>query len=237
MEEKKRKVIELKSLYKTYRAGKVPVTALKNINVDVYEGDFIVILGASGSGKSTMMNMIGALDDPTKGKIYLDGEDVSKFSESELAQARGKKIGFVFQQFNLMPILDAVGNVTLPMTFQNIEEGEREKTARKLLEKVGLGERMDHRPAELSGGEQQRVAIARALANNPEIILADEPTGNLDSKTGLQIMTLISKLQKEEKKTVILVTHDTNLVKYAHRTIILKDGMIIQDNHKKRFKR
>jgi putative ABC transport system ATP-binding protein len=226
-------ILELKSLWKTYHLGNVPVHALKGIDLKIYEGDFIIILGKSGSGKSTMMNMIGALDTPTKGKIYLDGKDISEFSESDLAQVRGQKIGFVFQQFNLMPVLSAVENVSLPMMFQNVPAGEREKRAKQILNTVGLGKRMTHRPTELSGGEQQRVAIARALANDTDVILADEPTGNLDTNTGVQIMQLLAKLHKEQKKTIILVTHDVNLVKYAHRTIYLKDGLIIKDNHHK----
>ena len=226
-------VIELKSVWKTYKRGKVPVHALKGIDLKIYKGDFVVVLGKSGSGKSTLMNMIGVLDTPTKGKLFLDGQDVLKFTESSLAQVRGSKIGFVFQQFNLMPILSAVENVTMPMFFQDVPLNLRVKRAEELLKMMELGKRMYHKPTELSGGEQQRVAIARALANDTEIILADEPTGNLDSKTGKQIMELLSKLHKKEKKTIILVTHDINLVKYAHRTIYLKDGIIISDNHKK----
>jgi putative ABC transport system ATP-binding protein len=236
MRGKSRKIIELKNVHKVYhlREGEIPIPALKEVNLDIHDGEFIVILGASGSGKSTLMNMIGALDVPTEGKIYLEGKDISKFSESKLAQARGKKIGFVFQQFNLVPILDALRNVTLPMIFQDVSEEKRVARAKELLGLVGLKERTTHRPTELSGGEQQRVAISRALANDPDIILADEPTGNLDSKTGKQIMEIISKLHKEEGKTIILVTHDVNLLKYAYRTIYLKDGVVIKDNHRKR---
>jgi len=231
--EKKQPVLELSNVWKTYNRGKIPVHALKGINLKIYPGDFAVILGKSGSGKSTLMNMVGALDIPTKGKIFLDGQDINEFSESTLAQIRGKKIGFVFQQFNLMPILNAIENVSLPMLFQSISTEKRKKRAQELLGLVGLGKRMNHKPTELSGGEQQRVAIARALSNDTEIILADEPTGNLDSNTGKQIMELLSNLHKKEKKTIILVTHDINLVKYAHRTIYLKDGIITSDNHKK----
>ncbi len=227
-------VIELKNLWKTYSLGNVPLHALKGVNLKIYKGEFLVVLGKSGSGKSTMMHMIGALDTPTKGAILLDGKDISELNESALAQIRGKKIGFVFQQFNLMPILDAMQNVALPMLFQNIDLETREKRAKDLLTLVGLGKRMVHKPTELSGGEQQRVAIARALSNDPEVILADEPTGNLDSNTGKQIMQLLLKLHKEEKKTIILVTHDVNLVKYAYRTIYLKDGVIIKDTNHKR---
>jgi putative ABC transport system ATP-binding protein len=222
-------LIKLKDLGKTYQMGDSKVEALKGINLEIPKEDFVVILGKSGSGKSTMMNMVGALDTPTKGSIYLDGKDVSTFSESDLAQLRGKKIGFIFQQFNLMNVLDAVQNVALPMTFLNVPSGQREQRAKKLLEMVGLGERINHQPKQLSGGEQQRVAIARALANDPEVILADEPTGNLDSRTGKQIMALIEKLHKEKKKTIILVTHDVNLVQYAHRVIYLQDGKVIKE--------
>jgi len=230
----KKTVIELKDVWKTYPLGSVPVNALKGINIKVYPGDFIIILGKSGSGKSTLMNMVGALDIPSRGQIFLDGKDIASFNESDLAQIRGKKIGFVFQQFNLLPTVSAIENVTLPMMFQNIPKNEREKKAKKLLDLVGLKKRMKHKPTELSGGEQQRVAIARALANETEVLLADEPTGNLDSKTGKQIMALLSKLHKKDKKTIILVTHDINLVKYAHRTIYLKDGLVLKDNNHKR---
>ncbi|MBD3247649.1 ATP-binding cassette domain-containing protein [Candidatus Pacearchaeota archaeon] len=233
---KKEPIIELKNLWKTYHLGKVPVHALKSVDLKIYPGDFVIILGSSGSGKSTMMNMIGALDVPTKGKILLNGKDTSKFEESDLAQIRGQKVGFVFQQFNLMPVLSALQNVSMPMMFQDVPEEERLERAEKLLKMVGLEDRMTHRPTELSGGEQQRVAIARALSNDTEVLLADEPTGNLDSKTGKQIMHLISKLHKENGKTIVLVTHDINLVKYAHRTVKLKDGKVVMDNHHKPVK-
>ena len=235
MAEKEKPVIELKNIWKSYKVGGTLLHALKGVDLEVYKGEFVIILGKSGSGKSTLMHMVGALDTPSKGKIFLESKDISKLDESNLSQIRGRKIGFVFQQFNLIPILDAIENVSLPMLFQEIEQDLREERSRKLLALVGLGERMAHKPTELSGGEQQRVAIARALANDPDVILADEPTGNLDSKTGKQIMDLLSKLHREEKKTIILVTHDINLVKYAHRTIYLKDGLVVKDtNHKRR---
>ena len=233
MKTKKEPIIKLENVWKTYHLGEVPVHALKGINLKVYEGDFIIILGKSGSGKSTMMNMIGALDIPSRGKIFLEGKDIGHFSESGLAQIRGSMIGFIFQQFNLMPVLSARENVSLPMLFQEVPSKERQKRAEDILKLVGLEKRMNHKPTELSGGEQQRVAIARALSNDTEVILADEPTGNLDSNTGKQIMELLTKLHKKQGKTIILVTHDINLVKYAHRTIYLKDGLIISDNHKK----
>jgi putative ABC transport system ATP-binding protein len=233
MKQKRVPLIELKNLWKTYNRGKIPVHALKGVDLKIFEGDFVIILGKSGSGKSTLMNMIGALDVPTKGKIFLDGVNIQSFSESSLAQIRGRKIGFVFQQFNLMPILNATENVALPMFFQNIPTDIRKKRSEELLRLVGLGDRMHHKPTELSGGEQQRVAIARALSNDTSILLADEPTGNLDTNTGKQIMDLLSALHKKDNKTIILVTHDINLVKYAHRTIYLKDGIITSDNHHK----
>ena len=222
-------IIKLKDVHKIFQMGESKVHALAGINLSIEEGDFVVILGPSGSGKSTMMNMVGALDTPTKGTIYLGGKDISKLHESDLAQIRGMKIGFVFQQFNLMPVLNAVQNVALPMVFQNKTRKEREDRAKELLTMVGLGERLNHRPNQLSGGERQRVAIARALSNDPKVILADEPTGNLDSKTGKQIMSIIEKLHQEEGKTIILVTHDTHLVRYSHRAIFLKDGNIVKE--------
>ena len=222
----KKEIIELKNVWKTYYMGKIPLDVLKGINLEINRNEFVAIVGPSGSGKSTLMNQVGVLDVPTKGQILLENKDISKYSESELAQIRGRKIGFIFQQFNLIPTLTALENVTLPTIFQNVPEEIRLKRAKKLLTDVGLGERMNHRPNELSGGQQQRVAICRALINNPEIILADEPTGNLDSASGKQIMELLSKLHSEDKKTIILVTHDIELVKYAHRTIFIKDGLV-----------
>ena len=215
-------------MWKTYRMGKVEVNALQGLNLDVKEGEFVAIMGPSGSGKSTAVNMIGCLDVPTKGKIMLEQHDISKLSESELAQIRGRKIGFIFQQFNLIPILTALENVMLPMIFQGINEKERVKKATELLELVDLGDRIHHKPTELSGGQQQRVAIARALANNPEVIIADEPTGNLDSRTGTNVLDFLQKLHKKESKTIVMVTHDSNLAKIAERTEFLKDGVIVK---------
>jgi len=208
--------------------GKVEVNALQGLNLDVKEGEFVAIMGPSGSGKSTAVNMIGCLDVPTKGKIMLEQHDISKLSESELAQIRGRKIGFIFQQFNLIPTLTALENVMLPMIFQGINEKERVKKATELLELVDLGDRIHHKPTELSGGQQQRVAIARALANNPEVIIADEPTGNLDSRTGTNVLDFLQKLHKKESKTIVMVTHDSNLAKIAERTEFLKDGVIVK---------
>jgi putative ABC transport system ATP-binding protein len=222
----KKVIIELKDVWKTYHMGKMSLDVLKGINLEINKNEFVAIVGPSGSGKSTLMNQVGILDVPSKGQILLDNKDISKYSESDLAQIRGRKIGFIFQQFNLIPTLTALENVTLPTIFQNVPEEIRLRRAKKLLSDVGLGERMNHRPNELSGGQQQRVAICRALVNNPEIILADEPTGNLDSASGKQIMELLSKLHSEDKKTIILVTHDIELVRYAHRTIFVKDGLV-----------
>ena len=220
----KKSIIKLENVWKTYKMGNVDVNALQGLNLDVKEGEFLSIMGPSGSGKSTAVNMIGCPDVPTKGKIMLDQHDISKLSESELAQIRGRKIGFIFQQFNLIPTLSALENVMLPMIFQGIDEKERIEGAVKLLELVDLGDRISHRPTELSGGQQQRVAIARALANNPDVIIADEPTGNLDSKTGTIVLDFLEKLHKKENKTIVMVTHDANLAKVSERTEFLKDG-------------
>jgi len=206
-----------------------PLIVLKDINLDIKKGEFVAITGPSGSGKSTMMHIIGVLDRPSQGDIFLKNRSISTMSKSELAILRGKTIGFIFQQFNLFPTLSALENVALPMEIINESEDDALKRAEKLLVMLGLGDRMHHKPTELSGGQQQRVAIARALSNNPEVILADEPTGNLDSKTGAFVMDFLGKLHKEEGKTVILITHDLNLVKYAKRIIHIKDGSIIKD--------
>lgn len=220
-------ILHLRDVWKTYVMGEQPLHVLKNINLEIYRNEFTAILGPSGSGKSTLMNLVGILDVPTKGNIYLDGHDISKLSESELAQIRGKKLGFIFQQFNLISTLTALENVILPTIFQNMSETARNEKAQKMLAKVGLADRMLHKPTELSGGQQQRVAIARALMNDPEIILADEPTGNLDSLSGRQVMEMLLNLHSQEHKTIILVTHDTHLVQHVERTISLKDGEIV----------
>lgn len=206
---------------------------LKEIDLKINKGEFVAITGPSGSGKSTMINLVGALDIPSYGEIILEDKNISKISESTLALLRSKKIGFIFQQFNLIPTLSALQNVMLPMELINTPEREAKKRATELLGMLGLKERLNHKPTELSGGQQQRVAIARSLANDPEIILADEPTGNLDSKIGKFVMDFIGKLYKEKKKTVILVTHDLNLVHYAKRIIYIKDGRIEKEIIKK----
>jgi len=225
---KQKPIIELRNIWKIYQMGEANVYALRGMNLKINRGKFIAIMGPSGSGKSTAMNMIGCLDRPTKGTVLLDDKDVSKMNESTLAQIRGKKIGFIFQQFNLINTFNAIENVMLPLMFQNIPRQEQLSRAKELLNLVGMGARAMHRPSELSGGEQQRIAIARALANNPEMILADEPTGNLDSKTGTEVMELIRKLNLEKNKTIILVTHDKNLAKYAQKILYLKDGYIVK---------
>lgn len=231
-------IIELRNVWKIYEMGEgeVKVNALCGLDLAVKKGEFVSIMGPSGSGKSTAMNMIGALDIPTKGKILLESQDIAQLTESDLAQIRGRKIGFIFQQFNLIPTLTAKENIMLPMIFQNIPKYEREERAEKLLKLVDLGDRMYHRPTELSGGQQQRVAIARSLANNPEVVLADEPTGNLDSKTGGTVLDFLKKLHKEEGKTIVMVTHDESIAKKADRTEYLLDGKIVKKlkNHTKK---
>ncbi len=224
---KDKPVIQLKDVWKIYQMGDVKVEALRGINITVKKGEFVAIQGPSGSGKSTAMNMVGCLDVPTKGKIYLDGHDISKLEESQLAQIRGKKIGFIFQKFNLINTLSAQENVMLPLTFLDVPEDKRMQISEKLLKSVDLVDRMDHKPNELSGGQQQRVAIARALAVDPEIILADEPTGNLDSKSGANVMHFLQELHKKGK-TIVMVTHDDKLAQYAERIEVLKDGEVIK---------
>ena len=221
-------VIKLENVWKIYKMGEVEVPALKGINLSVKKGEFLAVMGPSGSGKSTAMNMIGVLDIPTRGKIFLEGQDISKLAESDLAQIRGKKIGFIFQQFNLIPTISALENVALPMIFQNMPKEERFERATKLLEMVGLGERVRHKPNELSGGQQQRVAIARSLVNDPEVILADEPTGNLDSTSGRNVIDFLQDLHKKENKTIVMVTHDQNVARHAQRTEYLHDGQIVR---------
>ena len=221
-------IIHLENVWKTYNMGEVEVNALKDVSLEISKGEFLAITGSSGSGKSTMMNLVGCLDLPTKGSIFLDGKDISKLSESDLSQIRGEKIGFIFQQFNLIPTLSALENVMLPLEFQDIPSDLARKKAVEILNLVGLGDRKEHLPSQLSGGQQQRVAIARSLANNPEVILGDEPTGNLDSKTGASVMDLLQDLWKKERKTIIMVTHDLKLAGYAKRIVQLKDGQIIK---------
>ncbi len=227
----KRPMLELEDITKIYGKGESRVIALNNINLRIYEGEFISILGPSGSGKSTLLHMIGLLDTPTKGKIIIEGKDVSKLSEDERAHIRGKTIGFVFQTFNLMPNLTALENVELPMMIYDVDEEERRKRATALLSKLGLKHRLDHLPSQLSGGQRQRVAIARALANEPKLILADEPTGNLDSKSGEEVLNIMKSLHNEGR-TIVIVTHDESITEHAERIIKIKDGKIISDEYK-----
>ncbi len=219
-------VLHLQEVWKTYQMGETKVHALQGLNLKIKHNEFVIIMGPSGSGKSTAVNMIGCLDTPTKGKVWLENKDIGRLTESQLAQVRGRKIGFVFQTFNLIPTLTALENVTLPMMFQGGDPELHKQRGEDLLNRVELGDRMHHLPSQLSGGQQQRVAVARALANDPEVILADEPTGNLDSKTGKKIISLLETLHKKEKKTIVMVTHDPVLRRMGTRSIILKDGKI-----------
>ncbi len=208
--------------------GTIQVHALQGIDLEINENEFVALMGASGSGKSTLMNLLGCLDTPTKGHYQLDGIDVSTMTDSELAEVRNHKIGFVFQTFNLLPRLSALDNVALPLVYAGLSKRDREQRAKEVLESVGLGDRVDHRPNELSGGQRQRVAIARALVNRPSIILADEPTGNLDTKTSLEIMTIIEEIHRRGN-TVIIVTHEPDIAEHAHRIIRLRDGQVEVD--------
>jgi putative ABC transport system ATP-binding protein len=220
-------IIETVDLVKEYPQGETPLRVLKGINMKVDEGDFMAIMGPSGSGKSTLLNMIGALDKPTSGTVLIRGVDISTLNDNQLADLRSKEIGFIFQFFNLISRMKARGNVELPMAIAGVPRRERRERASKLLEMVGLGKRMHHRPTELSGGEQQRVAIARALVNNPAVLLCDEVTGNLDSGTGDDIMQLLRTLNREEGKTFVLITHDPVVAQSTDRLVTLHDGEII----------
>lgn len=222
------KVIEIKDIVKNYQVGSVIVRALRSVSIDIHRNEYVAIMGPSGSGKSTLMNLLGCLDTPTSGAYVLNGTDVSKMEDDYLAEIRNKEIGFVFQTFNLLPRYTALENVTLPLIYAGVPKIEREKIAVETLNQVGLGDRMTHRPNELSGGQRQRVAIARALVNKPSIILADEPTGNLDSKTSIDIMGLLDAIHKKGN-TVILVTHEEDIARHAARIVRLFDGEIAQD--------
>lgn len=223
------KLIELKGINKTYKNGDQELRVLKDIDLEVEKGEFVAIMGPSGSGKSTLMNVIGLLDRPTSGDYFLDGQEVGNLSEKKLAHVRNEQIGFVFQQFFLLSKLNAFQNVELPLIYAGVHPAKRKEIAEQYLEKVELGSRMHHLPSELSGGQKQRVAIARALVNQPAIVLADEPTGALDTKTGEQIMDLLTKLN-QEGKTIIMVTHEPEIAAFANRRIVIRDGVISSDS-------
>ncbi len=221
-------IIEVRDLMKVYQMGTQEVRALNGVTFDVLDNEYIAIMGPSGSGKSTLMNLIGCLDTPTSGTYVLNGQDVSQLDDAELAEVRNREIGFVFQTFNLLPRTDCLSNVELPLIYSGVKTAERHERAAKTLTRVGLGDRMDHKPNELSGGQRQRVAIARALVNNPSILLADEPTGNLDTKTGEEIMMLFEELHRMGN-TILVVTHEDDIARHARRIIRLRDGVIESD--------
>jgi len=224
-------VIAVKNLVKTYVVGEIEVKALRGVNLDVQAGEFLAVTGQSGSGKSTFMHIVGCLDKPTSGQYFLDGQDVSKMSKDQLAVVRNKKIGFVFQGFNLLSRTTALDNVELPLLYGNssLKTGERHKKAMEVLTAVGLGKRFDHHPNQLSGGQQQRVAIARSLINSPAILLADEPTGNLDTRTSIEVMDIFQKLNTERGITVLLITHEHDIAEYGTRIVQFRDGQVISD--------
>lgn len=222
-------LIVLKNIYKTYTTGKVAFEALKDINLQIASGEYLAILGPSGSGKSTLMQIIGCLSTPTSGSYLLGGKEVSKLTRNELAKIRNQKIGFVFQNFNLLPQMDIVENTALPLLYRGNSRSDRQNAAKKILERLGLGEHFDHKPNELSGGQKQRVALARALVTNPDLILADEPTGNLDSKSGGEVINLLKQFSAEGK-TVITVTHDKTLAKEAARVVYIRDGKLSEND-------
>lgn len=221
-------IISVEKLRKTYVMGTEKVHALQSITLDIQKNEYLALMGPSGSGKSTLMNLLGCLDTPTSGEYFLNNTNVSTMSDSELAEVRNKEIGFVFQTFNLLPRLTALGNVGLPLVYAGYSKSKRDEMAKKALESVGLGDRMTHKPNELSGGQRQRVAVARALVNNPSIILADEPTGNLDTKTSVEIMGLFEEIHRQGN-TVILVTHENDIAEHTHRIVRLRDGLIESD--------
>jgi putative ABC transport system ATP-binding protein len=223
-------VIRVEAIHKTYRMGDVEVPALRGVNLTIDHGEFVAVMGSSGSGKSTFMNILGCLDRPTAGKYFLEGQEVGSLSRDQWAHIRNKRIGFVFQGFNLLSRTSALENVELPMMYNGFAGKERHNRAVEVLSLVGLEQRLDHKPNQLSGGQQQRVAIARALVNNPSLVLADEPTGNLDSVTSHDIMTLFQQLNAEQKITIVLVTHEQDIAAYAQRRVVFKDGEIVSDD-------
>lgn len=230
------RVIEITDITRDFPLGQETVKVLKGIDLKIERGEYVAFMGPSGSGKSTLMNLLGCLDTPTSGSYILNGKDVSKMTDDELAEVRNKEIGFVFQTFNLLPRTTALDNVALPMVYAGYSKTDRTKRAKEVLTNVGLGDRMDHKPNQLSGGQRQRVAVGRALVNKPSIILADEPTGNLDSKTSVEIMHLFDEIHAAGN-TVILVTHEEDIAKHAHRIIRLKDGMVESDERKEMISR
>jgi len=222
-------VIETQNLKKRYQMGKLDVSALNGVNLRVEAGEFMSIMGPSGSGKTTLLNLIGALDRPSEGNVFIKGTDIARLSDDELADLRNREIGFVFQFFNLMARMSALKNVEMPMAFAGVPQEKRKRRATELLEKVGLGDRLDHRPTELSGGEQQRVAIARALVNEPSVVLCDEPTGNVDTETGKEIIEVLRELNKEQRQTFVIVTHDPLVAGSVDRIAHMQDGLIINE--------
>jgi putative ABC transport system ATP-binding protein len=225
-------VISVQAVTKVYHMGDIEVKALRGVDLEIWPGEMVAVMGQSGSGKSTLMNIIGCLDVPSEGSYKLDGIDVSKLKDSQLAEIRCRKIGFVFQSFNLLPRTSARANVELPLIYAGIRGRQRRKRAEEMLKLVGLGERLDHKPNELSGGQQQRVAIARALSNQPAMILADEPTGNLDSKTSIEIMQLFQQLNREQGMTIVFVTHEAEIATYCQRIIYVRDGVVERDERR-----
>lgn len=222
-------VVDAKDLRKIYQMGEVEVHALRGLNIEIRRGEVLAIMGPSGSGKSTLMNMLGCLDRPTSGEYYLDGESVADMNDDQLAGIRNRKVGFVFQSFNLLPRATAISNVELPLRYASVSGKERRLRAIEALESVGLGDRVTHRPSELSGGQQQRVAIARALINDPAIVMADEPTGNLDTTSGEEIMQLLLNLNKQKDTTLIIVTHDPEIAELTNRIVMIRDGVVVED--------
>lgn len=223
-----KEIISIHNIRKTYKIGEETIHALKDVSLTIYKNEYVALMGPSGSGKSTLMNMLGCLDSPSEGEYILNGLSVAKMSDNELAEVRNKEIGFVFQTFNLLPRATTLDNVALPLVYAGFSKIDRENRAKEVLESVGLGNRMNHKPNELSGGQRQRVAVARALVNNPAIILADEPTGNLDSKTSVEIMGLFEEIHNKGN-TIILVTHEEDIAMHAHRIVRLKDGLVESD--------
>ncbi len=236
MEKEKEPVIQVKNLYKVFRVGNSKVRALNGVDMTIYRGEFCAIVGTSGSGKSTMLNMLAGLEKPTKGEVIISGEHLERMNENQLVRFRREKVGFIFQSFNLLGTMDAIENVALPLTFRGMDKKIRERKAVKMLKLVGLSKHMKHRPNEMSGGQQQRVGVARALVLDPEIIFADEPTGNLDSNTSAEVMRLMQKVVREQNQTLVMVTHDNHLAGFADRIFHIIDGKIVKIEDQKDYK-